>query len=151
MDIGLGVLLLVVGSALLLAAIDRIKLGKASKTWPAVKGTILHSGVVSRLYRGEEWQLALYRTVIRYMYEVNGKEYKSGSINTTPDWWAWAFGSPGARKKVAKYPQDKTVDVYYNPQSPEKAFLEPGVPHFSYYFSFLGVIALIISLWFFLS
>jgi hypothetical protein len=148
-SIFLGLLFLFTASALLLVAVIRIKSGRASKTWPATKGTILesynqHKTFTIRLIGSNTGRK--YVPYIQYKYEVNGREYQSSSINSAPSWWV----PPGVSHRLAKYPQDKNVDVYYNPQSPEKAFLEPGVESLSFVFSLLGVIALIISIWFFL-
>ncbi|MHA2328566.1 MAG: DUF3592 domain-containing protein [Candidatus Hodarchaeales archaeon] len=131
-------LFLLIGSFLLLTSINNIKLGRASKTWPAVKGTILHSRVARQ-------EGGSYAAIVQYMYAVNGKEYKSEAINAAPGWWAWGL-QRAAKKKVAQYAPDKIVDVNYNPQSPEKAILEPGI-HLSGPFSMLlGVILLIVFL-----
>jgi hypothetical protein len=139
----LGLLFLVTASVLLLVAVIRIKSGRASKTWPATKGTILESYLKHKTFTlrliGTGGTGRNYVPYIQYKYEVNGRVFQSDSINTAPGWWV----PPGISHRLAKYPQDKTVDVYYNPQSPEKAFLEPGVESLSFVFSFLGVIALI--------
>lgn len=133
--------LLLAGSFLLLTSINNIKLGRASKAWPAIKGTILHS----RIARQEGGS---YAAIVQYMYVVNGKEYKSEAINAAPGWWA--LGLQGAaRKKVAQYPTDRIVDVYYNPQSPKRAFLEPGVHLSGPFLILLGIILLIFFLVFF--
>lgn len=135
--------LLLGGIFLLLTSINNIKIGIASRTWPAVKGTILSSYVASRSLGGEGG--TSYAAIIQYMYEVNRKEYQSESIDTAPGWWAWGLHG-AARKKVAQYPPDKTVDVYYNPQSPETAFLESGVHLSGPFLMVLGVILLIVFL-----
>ncbi|MHA2226052.1 MAG: DUF3592 domain-containing protein [Candidatus Hodarchaeales archaeon] len=68
----------------------------------------------------------------------------NSSVLTPPVLFAGALRSL-TRKKVAKYPPDKTVDVYYNPQSLEKVCLEPGVPLVSYISFFAVMIFLIVS------
>ncbi len=134
---------LLIGSALLLTSIGKIKIGIASRTWPAVKGIILSSFVGSKSSGGEGGDS--YAALIQYKYDVNGKVYQSHSINTAPGWWAWGL-QRAAKKKVAQYPPDKTIDVYYNPQSPKTAFLEPGVHLSGPFLILLGVILLIIFL-----
>jgi spore germination protein GerM len=129
---------LLVGSFFLSTSLGKIKVGLASKTWSVVKGSVLTSDVM----RSTQNEGTSYSAMIKYRYEVNGTEYQSASLNAAPFWWIQGLQG-SARKKVAQYTPNKIVDVYYNPQSPETAFLEPGV-HLAA--TLLGVIVFIISL-----
>jgi hypothetical protein len=94
--------------------------------WPVVRGRIQRSGVES--FRGSPSEdsstiRTLYRSQISYSYAFKGVKYSSekinfgGTITATTDWFA--------RRRAAKYPTGKTVDVYVNPQNASEAVLEP--------------------------
>ncbi len=62
--------------------------------------------------------------IVSFSYIVNGKRYSSDKVK---------FGvqssglKSGAQKTVNRYPAMKHVKVYFNPNSPEEAVLEPGL------------------------
>jgi len=58
---------------------------------------------------------------VLYEFEVNGKKYK-GSVITPGD--MTLAGNASAEKVVARYPAGADVQVYYNPNDPNKHFLE---------------------------
>ena len=93
-----------------------------SRGWPATEGTILNHRFVAQKFK--EYDGDFYTSVevqIRYQYAVNGISYTSKSINSldTP------FNLYPSRYAY-RYPVGGEVIVYYNPNNPSEAVLEPG-------------------------
>ena len=93
---------------------------EASEEWPTVEGVITYSELrSSRNSDGNE----LYSADVDYVYTVDGKKYSGGNIETLD-------GSTSSRssvkKTLRKYAVGTKVPVYYDPEFPNTAVLEPG-------------------------
>lgn len=90
---------------------------RSSNTWPVTRGIVFFSAIEKK-YGGEQQPL------VRYAYRVNQKEYQSRQIGFG------LFDEPGGKGRdetiVARYPAGSVVDVYYHPDNPDQAVLEPG-------------------------
>jgi len=88
--------------------------GKTKRQWPSVTGEI-----TGALLASEENDLL---PDIRFRYTVDAQSYEGRlefPAGTTP--------MPGfAHHQLEKYPLGSQVAVYYNPQDPAQATLEPG-------------------------
>ena len=95
----------------------------ASANWPAIEGVIIfsevHEGCCGEYHEG--WWPS-----VSYRYSVDGREYISDNIEVTD----FSIGNIGyfARQVIQRYPVGECVKVYYNPENPAIAVLEPGVP-----------------------
>ncbi len=56
---------------------------------------------------------------IRYTYTVNGQTYENERVHAK-------LSAESCETVLSKYPKGKSVDVYYNPETPAKSLLEPG-------------------------
>jgi Protein of unknown function (DUF3592) len=97
---------------------DRIKCNRA-RSWPTAQGRVLDSRLREvRDSEGKTWEV-----YILYEYWVDGQTYRSNV-------WRMQAGSSSftgaAEKAVARYPIGSRVMVYYNPDAPGDAMLEPG-------------------------
>lgn len=90
----------------------------AVRTWPSVTGEVGTSE--ARTHRHEGHQSAPFPHVT-YTYEVDGKTYHSSNIMAGGD-----VGGMNVENTLARYPQGAKVTVYYDPQNPKDAVLEPG-------------------------
>jgi hypothetical protein len=103
---------------LLVAAFDLRKANRA-KTWPTTEGRILDS----RLREKKDDEGTSYEVAILYEYFVNGVAHRS-------DVWRIRAGSSSftkaASQTIARYPVGAAVPVYFNPEDPADAMLEPG-------------------------
>jgi hypothetical protein len=100
-----------------------------SRKWPTVPGKIVTSEVATETEIacgefGDPQVIARDSPKIRYSYAVGGREFKSARIRWISH--KWGITDP-ARKAVAKYPVDQPVSVYYDPNRPANAVLEPVV------------------------
>jgi hypothetical protein len=103
---------------------------KASAGWPTVKGQITSSFIQENKGR---W--GTYSPKISYRYSVNGATFE-GSVTGYGQlgWGAYTESRDKAADKIAQYPLNQTVIVYYDPQTPNRSCLEPGRNDFSVYF-----------------
>lgn len=115
---------------------------KASAQWPSVEGIIERSEVTTSRSSGKN-KKTMYTADIDYRYSVEDKEYRSSTI---------AFGgrvssssSSSAYAITKRYPVGQQVPVYYEPQKPENAVLEPGVTLMSYLVYGIGLLFLVIG------
>ena len=88
--------------------------GKANKQWPSITGQISSTTLAS-----EENDLL---PDIRFSYTIDDDHYE-GRVEFPPG----TMPMPGfASTQIEKHPVGSPVTVYYNPQQPEQATLEPG-------------------------
>lgn len=116
-----------------------LKKGVASESWYKTEGTIISSDISIDYSEGDE----LYGAHVEYRYKVDDVDYTSDNIS---------FGDYNssskkpAQKILAKYYVGKTVVVYYNPEKPSEALLEPGTTIFHYLIILLGLLPIITAI-----
>ncbi|HJU49967.1 MAG TPA: DUF3592 domain-containing protein [Pseudogulbenkiania sp.] len=101
--------------------------GQNAMHWPVASGTVVESRLEVRSRSGggsDGGDHEEYLPLLRYQYSVGGVPHES-SIRRYPN--------PGpmqsrdqAEAVLARYPQGSVVRVYYNPERPQEACLEPG-------------------------
>ncbi len=97
---------------------------QASKSWPTTQGSVVSSEVTAHRSRSKKGHhRTTYGANVRYEYTVNGVQYSSDKIS----FGEYRTHSRGpAQATVDRYPPGAEVVVYYNPDQPEEAVLEPG-------------------------
>jgi hypothetical protein len=101
----------------------RLKTAQAHR-WPTAAGTITSSEVETETGDHDERRVRLHSAAITYTYEVGGKSYESDQIELGG---TRETNRPGEFERlVARYPMGKRVTVYYDPDDPATATLEPG-------------------------
>ena len=107
---------------------------KASTEWPTTDGEIIESDVqTNRSNDGE----TTYKAIVIYEYSLDGADLKSdrvwfGDGYATNDWSAM-------QAVVREYPVGKKVTVYYAPDAPDEAVLQPGAFFSSYLLFGIGL------------
>jgi hypothetical protein len=102
---------------------------QSSANWPTATGTITDSEVVASQNtetddRGRETVTTQYRVDIRFGYKVGGREFHSDNWK-----WGWTaiYNDPKTPQAiVAAHPVGKSVQVFYDPDAPATAVLEPA-------------------------
>jgi hypothetical protein len=106
-----------------------LRQSRRSRSWPTVKGKIIHSELTEDIQRERDSdddrirETTMYGVKLAYSYSVDGhalqgdRIYWSDGIKTNVD--------GHARKILANYPLGKSVTVYYQPDKPDFALLEP--------------------------
>lgn len=117
----MGIIFAIIGGAIFIFfALPPLQYSATSKSWPSVPGTITRSEVKVWKSDGNTH----YSPDIAYSYTVEGKKYSSGKITVGDG--ALDNNVSKAKRLKAEYPVDKEVDVYYDPDLPESAVLQPG-------------------------
>ncbi len=62
-----------------------------------------------------------YHILVKYIYEVSGKEYESSKIGYMRFFYST---KESAEKSIESYQLDKPVTVYYSPADPKESYLE---------------------------
>lgn len=84
--------------------------------WPSTDGVIRSA----KIFQSMDWHN--YYAAILYDYKVAGFSYSSSRV-TFGDFW---YASGRAASVFGRYPQGKSVTVFYNPSDPQIAVLETG-------------------------
>jgi hypothetical protein len=96
--------------------------GWSSRRWPCVPAQVLASDVGVTDVGGRRGPVNLEgAAIVSYEYVVRGETYLGDRIAYGPQWW-WL-----AARETRRYPLGKRVEVAYDPVSPERCVLRPGV------------------------
>ena len=105
-------------------------LASASARWPTVSGTITMSDVIEEAIEGTSngdkaivRMIHRYQVDLRYAYQVGKRDF----VGTVENWgWTGIYGLRElAEKAASRYQQGQPVTVYYDPEQPGNAVLEP--------------------------
>jgi hypothetical protein len=141
-----GLLFGLVGMGVLVYGIMNLNRGRASESWPTVSGVVTHSDV--RSSRGDS--STTYHAEVSYEFVVEGAKHHSDKVS---------FGEYGTNShaRAARicdgYPVGAPVDVFYSPEDPDVAVLEPGASGFGFFlpiilggvFNIVGGVAFFVS------
>ena len=114
------------GLALFFLFIKTLRFAVSSKNWPRVEGTIVSSDVAE----DDEG----YYPAISFSYTVDGVDYTSTSFNPNELVARSIMGKKAAENKIRTLPIGAPIKIYYKPDDPRKAVLEPGVTLGSFFF-----------------
>lgn len=120
--------------------------GYRSQSWPSTTGTIIFADV-KRVSDGEGNDL--YKPDVRYRYQVNDKQYHSRRITfklQNPLENMFGRDQRRAAEIVRQYAIGREVTVYYQPNRPKRATLEPGHSSISLMLLQVGFLAGIVFL-----
>ena len=113
---------------------------KASQDWPSVAGAIVSSEVVTK--RGDDG--TMYAADVVYAYNVDNRDYKCSTVAFGGDYSS--SSSSHAYDVTNTYPVGSEVRVFYDPQHPSTAVLEPGTTWMSYLAVGIGLVFLAVGL-----
>ena len=121
--------------------------GQASTNWPTVEGRVTRSWVdeetSTRTEGNRRVTSTMYQARVDYEYEVDGRMRRSRRIS----FGEYSTSDPAdAEAIVGKYPAGGAVKVYYDPQMPERAALEPGVTFGNYFLLGIGLVFLFVGI-----
>jgi hypothetical protein len=129
-----------------------LNMGKANRAmnWPTVEGRVTESLVSTHRSRRSDSgaRTNLYGALVRYSYMVKGVEY-SGERVTFAD--THNSDRSKAEAILARYAIGAAVRVYYNPEDPQNALLEPGISNQSFLPLLIPLAFLVVGIVVFLS
>ena len=127
----IGVLALIAGTVVSVAAVATIAVARASRRWPTVAGRVVRSEIRDG------------RPVIRFVYQVEGQEHEGSGVAAGD--WPYRPARSAARR-VQRYPVGAEVNVYYNPRQPNIAMLKPGLAPDVFYLPVVATVLMSIAL-----
>jgi hypothetical protein len=111
----------------------------ASTSWPSVSGRVVESDV--SYWNDEDGNY--YRPEVTFEYTVAERQYESSRIGFGSD---SSYDTTDSAWEVAnRYPTGETVPVYYDPDEPATAVLEPGATAGSYTLIGVGAVFVLVA------
>ena len=121
----IALLLIAIGAAISIYLWQQSAKAQQAASWPSTAGKIVSSEVDWRQMRGgDSSDRKEYRAIVRYEYLVAGSVHHAQQLRFPNP--GYGGGEQQARDIVQRYPAGQAVQVFYNPQNPEEACLEPG-------------------------
>ncbi len=111
------IMVLIAGLAMGFYGIYNIYKGYESQNWPTTQGKIIFSSLTGAK------QIMGRRAFIRFEYSVAGRRYVGRQISYTHIRGNYS----SAVEILRRYPIDKTVTIYYDPDNPRDAVLETEI------------------------
>ena len=137
----IGLLFFVIGVIFITVGFFVVKHSQSVKKWPACKGVVIESKVVSHF--DSESNQSMYAPAITYTYEVGGKRYQ----NSDYAFMTVSYSDPSKAEEIVKrFPPGKKVIVYYNPENPYKAVLTRNTSLMIYIPAVLGIVFAVIGM-----
>jgi len=141
-----GVITLFMGIATFVPNIINLNKGLESQNWNETEGVILTSEITSHQETNPDseghYETETYYDVnIVYQYTVIGVNYSYHRISFSD--FASTPNHNEAQQLVNKYPAGENVTVFYNPNNPSEAVLEPGITNTNNIFLIIGIILII--------
>lgn len=114
----------------------------ASSSWPTIKGTVIRSelGSESDFRRSEDD--SHYWPEVDFQYEVEGQSFTSNNItlNGLRSGPHIGTGRTEAEEKLALYPIESSIPVYYDPNDPGRSVLETGMTAGNFFVPIFSVV-----------
>jgi hypothetical protein len=114
-------LLAAIGVAILVATQMQVRVEEQSFDWRSTTGTVRASEVIERPTPTR--RLVTFEPRVTYGYRVGETEYESDRIGFGDH---FVTSRADAEAIVARYPAGATVEVFYDPERPRAAVLEPA-------------------------
>lgn len=127
-----GLLITVIGIGFAIWGAIVVMEARSAANWPTVEGTIISSTLEHRVNTTSsgkgKWY---YEARVKYGYSVDGVGYESKRVSFKSASYQYK-SEVIPSTQVRRYPANKTVEVYYNPEDPEKAVLETEITFMTY-------------------
>lgn len=134
-----GLILFIIGFKMLVISSYSIANSFMAREWTMTKGRIIHSDVYTSESAGEA---SSYRPNIVFEYSVFGEKFICDRLFYGVDIMS-SLNLGNSKKLIKKYPVNKEVTVYYNPDKPKQSVVEPGL-HFGLCILFFVAVCMVI-------
>ena len=125
------------GAIMLLMGKPMLDQAHASKTWPTVEGTVTESRVET-IKPQDRNDGPTYQAVVSFDYEVQKTSYNSSRI-----WFGGEISTNDQAEMqniASQYVEGQKTTVYYDPQNPAEAVLQPGAFFSTYLLMIFGAV-----------
>ena len=106
-------------------SVPMVKEAKDSESWPTTSGIITHS----EINQFESDGTTMYSSEINYDFTVDNKPYSGDRITLSSG--SSSNSIREVKNELQAYPTGANVKVYYDPELPNNAVLEPGADFFT--------------------
>ncbi len=141
---GCGVVLMLIGLAVLSFGARQVLKARASEQWPSVPGVVTSAEMSVNSSSGSDSSGPTYGAEVLYEYEAEGEQ----RVGDRVEFGEVATGDPAdAQSVLDRYPVGAEIAVFVNPEDPLDSVLEPGIsastfflPVFGCVFAFVGAL-----------
>lgn len=130
-------IVVLVGVLSMYLGIENTLMARASAAWPSVEGAIIRATVARDSSADSSGASGTWRPIVVYAYVVDAMRHEGQRISYGD--YATAERAD-AESVIDKYPKDTRVRVYYMPDDPRQAVLEPGASGIPWFFVALGLV-----------
>lgn len=135
--------LVFLGAALIWQAGPQVLAGWQSLSWTPTKGHIVNVDII-RTGSPQRLETVTYSPMVLYRYEVDGKQLGGHTLGF--GWDTLQPWDPSWAESVrARYPNNREVPVYVDPEEPGRSVLEPGIMSFAAVQAFAGIALLLVG------
>jgi hypothetical protein len=120
---GIGLLLLIFGIVRISNGMQTRWEGKAANAWPTTVGYVTDAWISERSVTTGRTSRPDYSPRLRYEYVVNGRRYEGDRIRAGQEGFSARWRATAI---LTRYQIGTEVTVYYDPDDPGRAVLEPG-------------------------
>ena len=108
---------------------------KETESWPSVQGVITHADVSQTESDGT----AMYALDITYEFWVDEQAYSGSRISLTSE-NSRTSNFRAIKKDLKKYTVGTAIPVYYDPELPYNAVLQPGADFWAYFIKYMPLL-----------
>lgn len=133
---------IIIAVVFVVAALRSRRQVSAAQDWPTVNGKVIYATVETRhSHSSHGGTTTSYYPKVTYEYTVNGQRYQNSRISFGLEVGLGNYNA--VLRKVATYPINSTVQIYYDPNDPSQTVLEKNSPS-SKIFLFVGALIAVI-------
>ena len=134
----MGFILTGIGLFMLVRGLLDFRIIRLSQNWPTVEGQIVQATIeVTRSSDDDGTTSTRYAPLVIYTYSLVGQQYTSDKVTFGAK---WRYGSRSKAESKSNYQTGQRINVYYNPEKPEQAVLEPGAMRGAWGSLILGIV-----------
>ena len=122
----LGIVPLLLGSLLLWAGMNSLRVAAESRSWPSVRGQIVEVGYRESTSRASRRTFVHYVPHWEYAYEVNRQRFTANRIRQAEGIQAHDTPETALAAANERFRVGEEVEVFYDPDDPGSALLSPG-------------------------
>ena len=130
-------IVVLVGVLSMYLGVENTLRARASAAWPSVEGAVIRATIDRESNPGSSGASDTWRPIVLYEYFVDATRHEGQRIS----YGEYATSERAdAERVVDRYPEATPVRVYYMPDDPRQAVLEPGAAGIPWFFVALGLV-----------
>jgi hypothetical protein len=115
---------------------------RQATVYRSVDGRVLSSELATRHIQSAKIRPAAFTPKVRYKYQVDGQDYEGSRIRMYKE---NSSNKKAMARMQERYPEGSRVKVYYDPDDPSTAVLEPGFTAISFAILLVGFFGVLLA------